>query len=150
MTRMRVCVVVALAGCAAALAAWEGARAAPVPGPREGFVVHEWGTFSTFSGSDGTYRKFYPDDRDLPEFVHSRHRNIKGGLPDVYVSLETPVLYFYTERELTASVRVDFPRGRMTEWYPQSNRPPAQGLVWDGLKIFPRGQVVSLKEAGKS
>ena len=45
-------------------------------------------------------QKFYPDDRDLPEFVYSRHRNIKGGLPDVFVSLETPVLYFYSEREL--------------------------------------------------
>ena len=54
------------------------------------FVVHEWGTFSTFSGSDGKPLKFYPDDRDLPAFVHGRHRQVKGGRTDVYVSLETP------------------------------------------------------------
>src|SRR4051794_13810799 len=61
----------------------------------KGFVVHEWGTFSTFSGSDGQYLKFYPDDRGLPEFVYNRHRDVKGGLPDAFVSLETPVTYFY-------------------------------------------------------
>ena len=34
------------------------------------------------------------------------------------VSLETPVLYFYTDRETKASVKVDFPKGWVTEWYP--------------------------------
>jgi len=51
------------------------AVAAPAPEPAK-FVAHEWGTFSTFSGSDGKPLKFYPDDRDLPEFVTSRHRNV--------------------------------------------------------------------------
>jgi hypothetical protein len=118
--------------------------------PRPGFVVHEWGTFSTFSGSDGNFLKFHPNDRDLPGFVHSRKQYIKGGLPDVYLSLETPVLYFYTDRELNASVRVAFPKGRMTEWYPQASRPPDQGLVWDNIKIFPQGQAVSLKTEKQS
>ena len=76
------------------------------------FVVHEWGTFSTFSGSDGKQLKFYPDDTDLPGFVHSRHRDTsRAGLTDAYVSLETPVLYFYTDRDRTVSVHVDFPKG---------------------------------------
>src|SRR5262245_17687889 len=87
----------------------------------KGFVIHEWGTFSTFSGSDGAYLKFYPNDRDLPDFVYSRHRDVKGGLPDAFVSLETPVMYFYSDRALTASVHVDFPKGMVTEWYPQSS-----------------------------
>src|SRR5262249_59089935 len=103
MTRKQLFLVAAVLGCPlAAPLAREGARGAPPQaGPGPGLVVHEWGTFSTFSGSDGTYRKFYPDDRDLPGFVHSRLRHIKGGLPDVYLSLETPVLYFYTGRALT-------------------------------------------------
>src|SRR6185437_1186426 len=117
---------------------------------REGFIVHEWGTLSTFSGSNGTYLKFYPDDHDLPGFVYNRKRYIKGGLPDVFVSLETPVLYFYTDREMTASVRVDFPKGRMTEWYPQASRPPIDGLIWDNIKITPGSQVKLPSEAGKS
>ncbi len=101
-----------------------------------GFVVHEWGTFSTFSGSDGAYLKFYPDDRGLPEFVYNRHRTEKGGLPDAFVSLETPVTYFYSDRDRTASVQVEFPKGLMTDWYPQSSRPPGQGLRWDDIKIL--------------
>jgi hypothetical protein len=99
------------------------------------FVVHEWGTFSTFSGSDGKPLKFYPDDTDLPGFVYGRHRDVKGGRADVMVSLETPVLYFYTDRDRTVSVRADFPKGIMTDWYPQASRPPEQSIRWDDLKV---------------
>ena len=43
-------------------------------------VVHEWGTFSTFSGSDGKNLKFNPYDNDLPDFVHAYlARNSKAG-----------------------------------------------------------------------
>ena len=104
----------------------------------EKLVAHEWGTFSTFSGSDGKPLKFYPNDRDLPSFVYNRFRGTKGGAQDVYVSLETPVLYFYTDRDRTVSVRVDFPRGLMTDWYPQASRPPETQLRWDDLKVLAR------------
>lgn len=100
------------------------------------FVVHEWGTFSTFSGSNGTQLQFTPDDQGLPDFVHSRHRHVKGGLADVYVSLETPVLYFYADRDRTVSVKVDFPKGIMTDWYPQASRPPERQIRWDELNVL--------------
>ena len=35
------------------------------------FVVHEWGTFSTFSGSNGSQLQFTPDDQGLPDFVYT-------------------------------------------------------------------------------
>ena len=38
------------------------------------------------------------------------------------VRMETPVLYFYPLQPLTVSVHVDFPNGRVTEWYPQASR----------------------------
>ena len=100
------------------------------------FVAHEWGTFSTFAGSDGKPLKFYPNDGDLPAFVHGRHLQVKAGRPDTYVSLETPVLYFYTDRDRTVSVSVDFPRGMMTDWYPEASRPHEQRIRWDDLKVF--------------
>src|SRR6476620_8294300 len=97
-------------------AVWLGSLAAVLSGAAAGsakepdkFVVHEWGTFSTFSGSNGKTLKFYPDDRLLPEFVYSRHRNVKGGVEAALVSLETPVLYFYSDRDRKVSVSVDFP-----------------------------------------
>ncbi|HEX3148363.1 MAG TPA: hypothetical protein VHR66_09790 [Gemmataceae bacterium] len=104
------------------------------------FVVHEWGTFSTFSGSDGKSLKFYPDDRSLPEFVYSRHRNVKGGVEAALVSLETPVLYFYSDRDRKVSVSVDFPKGMMTEWYPNASRPPEKNIRWDDLQVLAKEQ----------
>jgi hypothetical protein len=34
--------------------------------------------------------------------------------------METPVLYFYTQRALYANVKVSFPQGLVTEWYPKA------------------------------
>jgi hypothetical protein len=153
MTCMRSYLMAALLwGCGiAALCAIEGAPAVPAKGESgEKLIVHEWGTFSTFSDSEGVYRKFYPDDRDLPRFVHNRHLHIKGGLPDVLVSLETPVLYFYTDREKTVSVHVDFPKGRMTEWYPAASRLTSEGIEWENVKIDAKARAALPRESGNS
>ena len=102
----------------------------------DSFVVHEWGTFSTFSGSNGQNLKFYPNQNDLPSFVYNRFRFVKGGLTDALVSLETPVLYFYSDRDRKVSVHVDFPKGVMTDWYPEASRPPSQQLRWDDFRVL--------------
>jgi hypothetical protein len=134
---------------AALAAAWCCVAATPAPAPRApgsdtgAPVVHEWGTFSTFSGSDGNNLKFEPYDNDLPDFVHGYlPRHSKEGPAGGTISLETPVLYFYTPHALTASVEVDFPRGTMTEWYPAAAR-TARRLVWRGVEVLP-GQEVRL------
>lgn len=149
--RSHLSAVLVLGCCVVGVFAIEGPTAAPAKDkPREKFIVHEWGTLSTFSGADGVYRKFYPDDRDLPQFVYNRYRNIKGGLPDVLVSLETPVLYFYSDRATTASVHVDFPKGRMTEWYPAASRLTSEGIEWENIKIDPKGRATLPREKFKS
>jgi hypothetical protein len=147
MTRWRaiLCLAVVL-GCIS----FVPVESAPAPRTPGGFTVHEWGTFSTFSGSDGVFLKFQPNDQDLPPFVQNIRHRIKGGLPDVYVSLETPVIYFYSDREMTASVDVRFPKGMLTEWYPDTTRPPFEGLSWKDITILPRGQVVPLERKGQS
>ena len=117
-------------------------------GEPDRFVVHEWGTFSTFSGSNGKNLKFYPNDKDLPGFVYGRHLQVKSGRADVYVSLETPVLYFYTDRDRTVSVHVDFPKGLMTDWYPQASRPPERTIRWDDLKILAKDRPTLPSERG--
>lgn len=30
--------------------------------------------------------------------------------------METPVIYFYTDKDTRVSVKVDFPKGWITEW----------------------------------
>jgi hypothetical protein len=118
---MKPCVAVLVA--AASLTVAGRAVLTGAPAPDTGLVVHEWGTFSTFSGSDGKNLRFEPYDNDLPEFVHGYlPRNSKVGPAGGTISLETPVVYFYTPRPLTASVEVRFPKGIITEWYPQADR----------------------------
>jgi hypothetical protein len=106
------------------------APAAPVPppAPPARLVAHEWGTFTSFSGSDGEATSFTPNNTDLPYFVYYRdNRNAKvRRLQHGLVSMETPVVYFYADREMKVSVNVDFPKGWITEWYPFAHGTPGQ------------------------
>jgi hypothetical protein len=118
------------------------------------FIVHEWGTFTSFSGSNGIGLPFLPQGNDLPNFVYTSDQfNLLTKSPGPrhvvsLVSMETPVLYFYTDREMTASVSVKFPKGYLTEWYPQAQfqydkERAAHQLIWKNFRLLP-GAYVSL------
>lgn len=99
-------------------------RAAPSD---PGYVLHEWGTFTALAGSNGIVLEGLSyDDHLLPDFVHQRAR-LPAGFDGVRCKMETPVLYFYSEREREVSVRVGFQPGILTQWYPQVHAlyPPA-------------------------
>jgi hypothetical protein len=116
-------------------------------------VTHEWGTFTSVAGEHGAPVAWAPlnGPADLPCFVERLGtENLKAftGL----VRMETPVLYFYAARPTTLSVHVDFPKGWITEWYPQAARtgklsPPnsfAPGygyrngsIDWDSVEVLP-------------
>src|SRR5947209_1557159 len=108
-------------------------------------VVHEWGTFTSIAGKDGVALEWRPLNgaSDLPKFVHTmqegsvglRHIPGKGDLV-AQVRMETPVLYFYTPNEMDVSVKVDFPKGKITEWYPQARNVSA-GIDWGKFKVMP-------------
>jgi hypothetical protein len=144
----------ALFACSAVAVGWflsvsRAADARPTEAPAQPparLVAHEWGTFTSFSGSDGTPVSFETSNNDLPEFVYNGlpHRgdtrqNVRKcsrycdrtGMAGT-VSMETPVIYFYTDRPATGSVQVEFPEGWITDWYPsveyQSRR---GGLRWN-------------------
>jgi hypothetical protein len=129
-----------LAGCATAPSieadATVGAGAAPPPAPTR-FVVHEWGTFITMQGSDGVALEGVQNEVEkLPAFVHAATREAPSPFRDygdasrsvpvraVTGKGETPVLYFYADAPLRARVRVDFPNGLLTQWYPQAAEHP--------------------------
>ncbi len=110
-----------------------------------GLVVHEWGTFTTFSGSDGVFLDFRPlanEVSDLPDFVFDRanssphpiasKKRIRGR-----VRMETPVTYFYTDRVREVDVKVGFPEGLLTEFYP-----PVQQMLpaFDPKTAFQEGE----------
>ena len=133
---------------AATLAFWPTADspvtaspAVPSVAVEKPFVVHEWGTFTTFSGSNGVHLEFRPLlDQDLPGFVLNRATQSgyfnpfdKGRIVS-RVRMETPVTYFYTDRERTIRASVEFPQGMLTEFYPPvaSQSPPFNSQLANG------------------
>ncbi len=103
----------------AAFAAVLAVPTTPAPSALDGrFVVHEWGTFLSVQGSDGTTLGGMVDSEDqLPTFV--RERSL-GGISRARFrnKAETPVTYFYTDRPRRVRVRVDMPEGLLTHWFP--------------------------------
>jgi hypothetical protein len=97
-------------------------------------VVHEWGTFTSVQGGDGVPLRWSAQQiGDLPNFVHNWLKPELGRQPKTELffgkaglsglqRMETPVIYFYSDRELDADVEVRFPKGLITEWYPQASR----------------------------
>ncbi len=99
-----------------------------------GLTAHEWGTFTSIAGADGQAVEWFPltGSTDLPSFVeHFRNAGFKLGLRGT-VRMETPVLYFYSPREETVSVKVSFAKGVITEWYPHASRVEPTAVLWDG------------------
>jgi hypothetical protein len=86
-------------------------------------TVHEWGTFTSVAGADGSAIDWdaLGCKDDLPQFVNAEnYRGFKWRLEGT-VRMETPVIYFYSAREVTARVKVFFPKGVITEWYPNGD-----------------------------
>jgi hypothetical protein len=136
-------------------------------------TAHEWGTFTSIAGRDGQAMKWLPQNgsTDLPDFVeHLREANFKGSLSGT-VRMETPVLYFYSLRETTLSVKVSFAKGLITEWYPHASHvEPSEvraadvlyqlhgrgSITWDSVNVspnltasFPRDNPRNDKDQGK-
>ena len=112
------------------------------------YELHEWGTFTTVSGSDGVLLSgLQREEEELPSFVHSHFGFENGGRPDndqisrmirehgratfdgtkglgsrpvagVTVKMETPVIYFHSPAAFRAKVKVGFNGGTISQWYP--------------------------------
>lgn len=133
-------------------------HASPKQLPETDLAVHEWGTFTSIAGPDGSSMGWLPltGSTDLPSFVeHFREVAFKGGLRGT-VRMETPVLYFYSPRETTVSVNVSFAKGLITEWYPRAtsvntaltprdfslfNIRSSGSIVWNSVHVEPQGSL---------
>ena len=120
------------AGVFIGTAAAAGLLIAARPGPK--YVAHEWGTFTSVQGGDGVLLDWRPlETSRLPKFVYDwKHPGLgrvassallfgKGGMVTLQ-RMETPVIYFYSEKQQDVDVSVDFPKGLITEWYPQATQ----------------------------
>jgi hypothetical protein len=139
-------------------------------------VVHEWGTFTSIAGRNGIALDWRPLNgaSDLPKFVYNKDENegfretygekfVSGQKGNVIakVRMETPVIYFYTPKEMEVDVKVDFPSGDITEWYPQASVVNAKyapnqegrfssGINWGTIKLLPEENPSFLREAAYS
>ena len=97
------------------------------------FTAHEWGTFTSVQGGDGVLLTWNPLEASLlPKFVYDwskpgldRNLSFKISLgkgTEALQRMETPVIYFYAKEEQSVDVTVDFPKGTITEWYPQATQ----------------------------
>ena len=96
------------------------------------FTAHEWGTFTSVQGGDGELLDWRPlESSKLPGFVYNWTKaglKRQGTSPAIFGKtsmvtlqrMETPVIYFYSGKELDVDVAVGFPKGLITEWYPQA------------------------------
>jgi hypothetical protein len=134
------------------------------------FIVHEWGTFTSFAGSDGMSLEFRPlETKDLPKFVFDRAAQANlfaqryavgdrsGYTTKAVIStrqrMETPVTYFYSDSERVVDVTVGFPEGLLTEFYPpvrmmfpvfNPKEPEKVGksvITWEKVKIIPTSKI---------
>jgi hypothetical protein len=110
-------------------------------------TVHEWGTFTSIAADDGMAVHWTPLDgpTDLPCFVYRFEHGAKADLSGT-VRMETPVIYFYGSSAASAKVRVGFPNGFITEWYPKANRVAS----YFGSGIAPRGPDVRQPRANEA
>ncbi len=138
-------------------------------------VVHEWGTFTSIAGKNGTAIDWRPLNgaSDLPTFVYKQNeeQGFRGtyqstasgkDLKLVKVRMETPVIYFYTKKEMEVDVSVTFPNGEITEWYPQAgivnnyagnnqrSKFQSNGINWGTIKLLPNEQPNFLREVSYS
>ncbi len=128
-------------------------QASPTPPPK--LVVHEWGTFTSIYGSDGTMLTgIERDEEALPPFVYSHDiaagqrqifdlgkpadpnalrimtKGMTRPVHNVTVKMETPVLYFYSPTTMDARVSVGFKGGSISQWYPARSGGEQMPPLW--------------------
>lgn len=110
--------------------------------PLGAYDLHEWGTFTTVSGSDGVLLPgLEVEEAALPAYVHAFPGfAVTGkGMPlpvrNVTVKMETPVLYFHSDTSFRAKVAVGFQGGAISQWYPE--RSDGENLPSNGRATAP-------------
>lgn len=136
------------------------------------WAVHEWGTFTSLQNEAGeAIGGINTDDEPVPEFVHRLanyllllptevptifFQGAPSCHPDVTMRLETPVIYFHppasVKNVVSASVKVKFRGGWLTEFYPDA-LPDATGFKdydarkWGTNRLFQFGPLRACTES---
>ncbi len=126
------------------------------------YTLHEWGTFTSVSASNGKLLSgLQREEENLPGFVHALdgmknsgpRSGLKGLSPqramkNVTIKMETPVIYFYSDHAFQASVEVGFQGGSISQWFPQraSGESVPKIVNWPSPIIDESGFTTALNE----
>ena len=119
--------------------------------PVSAYTLHEWGTFTTVSGSDGVLLEgLEREEAPLPLFTYSHYGLENGNVPrlngipmkgmgrrpvaGVTVKMETPVIYFHSDKAFDVKVKVGFEGGTISQWYPDRSG----GEIMTPLRPLPK------------
>lgn len=144
------------------IAAWMSLQINTAQAKQSPLIIHEWGTFTSFMGSNGKLLEgMHTEEEALPGFVYSlkkdgnisnldiiaqssfgpcprwptkapcdvlsrlseQNQNFLPGNPitsGVTQKMETPVIYFYGEEGEKLDIKIDFPKGIISQWYPKA------------------------------
>lgn len=110
-------------------------------------TVHEWGTFTSVSGSDGALLPgLEREEQQLPPFVYSHagfspaNKGWSRPVANVTIKMETPVIYFYSDEPRSVTVDVKFHGGSISQWYPQRSGGEAMSGVATRLAGLPAAE----------
>lgn len=119
---------------------------AALPTSLQALEVHEWGTFTVLVSSNGqtvNWYQPYSDIAKLPPFVQGDLARMKFNIQKASVRMETPVIYFYPEKEMPISVRVAFSEGMITERFPASTNEPFAPAGSMAIASFPANELAA-------
>ena len=116
------------------------------------FIVHEWGTFTSVSGSDGRLLPGMEREEEfLPTFVHSlagvwpATKGWSRPVANVTIKMETPVIYFYSDVARSVTVDVAFRGGSISQWYPERSSGEKMSAIAAAVGSSPIGEGWLLK-----
>lgn len=79
-------------------------------------------------GGGPVTRGFFPQSMDLMPIPTFTER--------ITQKMETPVIYFYTDKKIDVNVRVDFPNGVISQWYPKAAKFNPSKEAKDGYAVW--------------
>lgn len=126
------------------------------------YELHEWGTFTTVAGSDGILLNgLQREEEALPVYVrhHPGFMNHHPALisqpfyagkrmpvpvKNVKVKMETPVIYFHSDKAFQAEVRVGFEGGTISQWYPERSGGEVFPIIPGAAHVKPEDRMLDL------
>jgi hypothetical protein len=122
---------------------------------KKGLEVHEWGVFAVHDDLELANADMRAEWAALPKFVFGQTagRELPINQRETSVILK-PVVFFHTSEPLAVELRVDFPGGLPTVWWPRTVYPSREfdGCPGDGKKKEPYRHLewhVQLKQPAK-